>query len=330
MPGALIGTAAALAPGTCGELVQGMADGINFLITCPVNQFSRATATLYAGPDNPADTDAAVSAVAPSVSGPPASGPPASGPPVFGIDHLPKTRQAVAIALSEIERRAGIPDLSAAVSVSSPIPVGKGMGSSSADIAAAVSAVSAAAGVALLPEVIARIALAVEPTDGVMFPGIAMFDHRQGRIAESLGPPPPLEVIAVDRGGQVDTLAFNAVDRTAQWASVSAQTAAAVDLVREGIQRSDPDLVGRGATISAQAGHPPDAGPWVARAIALANEIGNGAVGVNVAHSGTVVGILLDARQRRSKPAFRQAQQEFPDAASIRHFRIIGGGVRPG
>ena len=49
---------------------------------------------------------------------------------------------------------------------------------------------------------------------------------------------------------------------------------------------------------------------------------------VCVCYSGTVVGILLDARQRRSKPAFRRAQQEFADAASVRHFRVIGGGVR--
>ena len=320
MSGALIGTAAALAPGTCGELVQGMTtDGVDFLITCPVNQFARATATVYAGSGKAADTDAD------SVS----DGPAVSGPLVSGVDHLPKTRRAVVLALAEIERRAGTAGLSAAVSVSSPIPVGKGMGSSSADIAAAVSAVAIAAGVALPPEIVARIALAVEPTDGVMFPGIAMFDHRQGRIAESLGPPPPLEVIAIDRGGQVDTLAFNRIDRQAQWAAVSDQTAAAQNLVREGIRRGDPELVGRGATISAQAGPQPDAGQWVGRALALTEEIGSGAVGVNVAHSGTVVGILLDARQRRSKPAFRRAQQEFADAASIRHFRVIGGGVRP-
>lgn len=317
MSGALIGTAAALAPGTCGELVQGMTgDGIDFLITCPVNQFARATAAVYAGPGK---ADAAGADDSPAVS----------GAAVSGIDHLPKTRQAVALALAEIQLRAGgSAGLSAAVSVSSPIPVGKGMGSSSADIAAAVSAVVAAGGVALPPAVIARIALAVEPTDGIMFPGIAMFDHRQGQIAEPLGTPPPLEVIAIDRGGQVDTLAFNAVDRRAQWAAVSDQTAAACDLVREGIRRGDPELVGRGATISAQVGHPPDAGQWVARAIALAEEIGSGAVGVNVAHSGTVVGILLDARQRRSKPAFRRAQREFADAAGVQHFRVIGGGVR--
>lgn len=305
MSGAVMGTGTALAPGTCGELAQGMAGGIDFLITCPVNQFARVAATVYGGAGNSADAGR-----------------------VSGVDHLPKTRRAVGLALDEIGRRAGIANLSAALAVSSPIPVGKGMGSSSADITAAVSAVANAAGVALPPEVIARIALAVEPTDGVMFPGIVMFDHRRGRIAESLGHPPPLEIIAVDRGGQVDTLAFNAVDRTAQWAAVAEQTAAAVELVRAGIKRGDPALVGRGATISAQAGHPPGAGQWVERAIGLAEEIG--AVGVNVAHSGTVVGILLDARQRRSKPAFRRAQQEFADAASVRHLRVVGGGVRAG
>ena len=318
MSGAIIGTGTALAPGTCGELAQGMTGGIDFLITCPVNQFARAAATVYGGAVNSADGD----------GGAAGAGDTAAAGRVSCIDHLPKTRRAVALALGEIERRAGIANLSATVSVSSPIPVGKGMGSSSADITAAVSAVANAAGVALPPEVIARIALAVEPTDGVMFPGIVMFDHRRGRIAESLGPPPPLEIIAVDRGGQVDTLAFNAVDRTAQWTAVAEQTAAAVELVRAGIKRGDPALVGRGATISAQAGHPPGAGQWVARAMGLAAEIG--AVGVNVAHSGTVVGILLDARQRRSKPVFRRAQQEFADAESVRHLRVVGGGVRAG
>ena len=52
------------------------------------------------------------------------------------------------------------------------------------------------------------------------------------------------------------------------------------------------------------------------------------AVGVNVAHSGTVVGILLDARKRQSKPALRRTLAAFADAESVQHFRVIGGGVR--
>ena len=46
--------------------------------------------------------------------------------------------------------------------------------------------------------------------------------------------------------------------------------------------------------------------------------------------SGTVIGILLDARKRQSKPAYREAQREFARAESVQHYRIIGGGVRAG
>ena len=295
------GTASVLAPGTCGELVQGMIGGTHFLVTCPINQFSRATATLRVAGSEEAGI-------------------------VRGIDHLPKTRQAVSQALVKLAPRLGVAGLTASVAIANPIPAGKGMGSSSADITAAVSATGRAAGVELSPQTIASIALSVEPTDGVMFPGIAMFDHRRGKVVDLLGEPPPMEVIVIDRGGQVDTLEFNLVDRTEQWLSVADATDEALELVREGIRRGDPDLVGRGATISACAGGPDGAGSWVERATDFAAEIG--AVGVNVAHSGTVIGILLDARKRQSKPAYRQALIEFAAAESVQHFRIIGGGTR--
>ena len=302
MPGDVIGTATASAPGTCGELVQGMIGGAHFLVTCPINQFSRATVTLRV-----ADSGQ------PSVA-------------VRGIDHLPKTMQAVSIALEKLAPRLGIAKLTAEVTIANPIPAGKGMGSSSADIAAAVGAAGLAVGQPFTPEAIAKIALSVEPSDGVMFPGIALFDHRCGSIAESLGPPPPMEVIVIDTGGTVDTLEFNRVDRTALWKRIASRTDEALELVREGVRRSDPALVGRGATVSARAGHLPETSEWVERAVAFAES--ESAAGINVAHSGTVVGILLDARQRRSKPVYRRAVEAFADAESVEHFRVIGGGVR--
>ncbi len=296
----MLGTASVIAPGTCGELVQGMTGHVDFLVTCPINQFARATVTLYRS-DRPGEF-------------------------VRGIDHLRKTAQAVTATLARLRQCLRMPGMVADVTVANPIPMGKGMGSSSADITAAVCATGRAAEVEISPDEVARIALAVEPTDGVMFPGIAMFDHRGGKIVDLLGAPPPMEVIVVDRGGQVDTLEFNSVDRTEHWQSVASATSEALELVREGIRRCDPELVGRGATISALAGRPDEAEPWVERAADFAAEIG--AVGVNVAHSGTVVGILLDARKRQSKPAFREALNEFADAESVEHFRIIGGGAR--
>ena len=234
--------------------------------------------------------------------------------------------RAVAIALEKLAPHLGIADLTAEVAIANPIPAGKGMGSSSADIAAAVGAVGLAAGQPFTPESIAKIALSVEPTDGVMFPGIALIDHRCGSIAKSLGAPPPMEVIVIDTGGTVDTLEFNRVDRTALWKKVASRTDEALELVREGVRRADPELVGRGATISARAGCLPEVAEWVERAAAFADE--QGCAGINVAHSGTVAGILLDARQRRSKPVYRRAQEAFADAESVQHFRVIGGGVR--
>ena len=163
-----------------------------------------------------------------------------------------------------------------------------------------------------------------------MFPGIALLDHRCGSIAESLGPPPPMEVIVIDTGGTVDTLEFNRVDRTDLWGKVATRTGEALELVREGIRRGDPALVGRGATISARAGHLPEASEWVERAAAFADQ--QGVVGINVAHSGTVVGILLDARERRSKPVYRRALGAFADRGERAAFQadwwwraLVGG-----
>ena len=183
-PEAPIGAATVRAPGVCGELVQGMLGDSYFLVTCPVDFFARVRVELYRG----------LSGVA--------------APP-----DCAKTAAAVAHTLAHLERA----DLGARVSVSNPIPRGKGLGSSSADLSAAIAATGLALGVALPPAQIGRLALQVEPTDGVMFPGIALFDHRAGTLVEELGPPLPLEIVALDFGGSVDTLDFNRVDRRAQW-----------------------------------------------------------------------------------------------------------------
>ena len=74
-----------------------------------------------------------------------------------------------------------------------------------------------------------------------------------------------MEVIVIDTGGTVDTLEFNRVDRTPMWDKVASRTDEALELVREGVRRGDPALVGRAATISALAGRPPDKAEWVER-----------------------------------------------------------------
>ena len=291
-PDTLAGSATVRAPGVCGELVQGMLGDTHFLVTCPVDFFARIRVDIgeqFSGVVGPAD--------------------------------CPKAAEAVTHTLAYL----GKPHLGAEINVSNPIPRGKGFGSSSADVAAAIAATALALGVELTPAQIGKLAVETEPTDGIMFPGIALFDHREGLIAEELGPPLPMEILALDFGGQIDTLAFNRQDRRREWQAISGETSRALDMVREGIRLRDTGLVGKGATHSALAAQEVLFKPRLAEVMKFAESVG--AVGVNVAHSGTAIGVLLDATQRRGKSTYRMAQREFPDAEAVYHLRLLGGGV---
>lgn len=289
----LLGSATVRAPGVCGELAQGVIEGIHFLVTCPVDFYSRVKVDIYAdgpGVEAPEDCDKAAAAVRRT------------------LFHLKNAK------------------VRAKLTINNPIPRGKGMASSSADLAAAIAATGLALGEEISPYQIAQIALSIEPTDGIMIPGVALFDHRAGIIRESLGPPPPMEIVALDLGGTVDTVQFNMVDRFQRWQSVDKQTGEALRLLRRGIEEQDPALVGRGASISAEASQRVLAKPRLAEVKEFAESVG--AVGVNVGHSGTIMGVLLDARERRGKSTYHKALSAFPDAESVYHFRLLGGGVQ--
>ena len=289
----LLGSATVRAPGVCGELAQGVIEGIHFLVTCPVDFYSRVKVDIYSdgpGVEAPEDCDKAAAAVRRT------------------LFHLKNAK------------------VRAKLTINNPIPRGKGMASSSADLAAAIAATGLALGEEISPYQIAQIALSIEPTDGIMIPGVALFDHRAGIIRESLGPPPPMEIVALDLGGTVDTVQFNMVDRFQRWQSVDEQTGEALRLLRHGIAEQDPALVGRGASISAEASQTVLAKPRLAEVKEFAESVG--AVGVNVGHSGTIMGVLLDARERRGKSTYHKALSAFPDAESVYHFRLLGGGVQ--
>ena len=298
-----IGSATVRVPGVCGELVQGMLNDDYYLVTCPIDYFSRVQVALF-------------STWSPNVDST------VGGPLVVGPEESPKAVAAVSATLAHLGRE----DLSARLAISNPIPRGKGMGSSSADVVAAIAATGLALDQELSPETVGRLALMEEPTDGVMFPGIALFDHRQGNLMEKLGPPPPMEIVALDFGGTVDTVKFNQEDRRALWQSLRPETDRALELVRQGIKEVDPKKLGRGASLSSEANQQVLLKPQLPDVLRFAQSLE--AAGVTVGHSGTIIGVLLDARERRSKSVFRQAKESFPNAEAVLHFRLLGGGVQ--
>ncbi|AKX93865.1 GHMP kinase [Moorella thermoacetica] len=277
-------------PGACGELVQGMIDGDYFLITCPINLGSEVRVSLQPGGQ---------------VTGPGEKG---------------KALRAVRLTLDHLAAPWG-----ARVDIYNPLPPGKGLASSTADVVAAAVATAEALGTGLSLETITEIALAVEPSDGTFLPGIVCFDHLQGKRWEYLGQPPPMDVLIVDPGGMVDTVLFNRRrDLVALNLAKEEKVRQAVKLVKEGLARGRADLIARGATISALANQDILSKPELETILELATS--RGALGVNTAHSGTVIGILYRPGEVDVDALEASIRTTFPYVDFIRA-TMVGGGV---
>lgn len=258
-------------PGTAGELVQGWIDGASVHVTAPIDWFSAATYT--------------------------------PGPrPLASPDDRPKTRAALQTLFS----RAGLP-ATGSLSIHSSLPVAKGLGSSTADIAAACFAVAATLHLPLDAAEIARLAVAIDPADGTMFPGIVAFDHRTGSFVELLGAAPAIDILLFDTGGVVETIEFN---RRPTIGLDDPVTREALAIAAAALRCGDIRLLGEAATLSALHHQSTLEKPILPALIAAGRNAG--AVGCCVAHSGTIVGVLFD----------RQAADL--DAASVYLGRRIG------
>jgi uncharacterized protein involved in propanediol utilization len=203
-----------------------------------------------------------------------------------------KAQKAAEIAIG---RYAGDRGVSARLTIDTAIPVRRGFGSSSADVIATILAVADAFRVTLSRTEVARMAVAAEgPSDPLMFgQEIVLYAQREGCVLErfwcSL---PPLDVVGLcfDLSSDgVDTVAFPP-------AEYSAAEVAAFDRLlgaaRQGLRRRDAQLLGLVATQSAWINqmHLPKDGFLEVLSVARAT----GAVGIQVAHSGDVMGILFD------------------------------------
>ncbi len=180
---------------------------------------------------------------------------------------------------------------------------GAGMGSSTADLAAASAALAAALGAESPEDVAIETCLSVEPTNGTVLPGLVLFDHRRGAVREPLGPHPSLDLVICRPPGAVDTQRFNRrLPRRLPAVAVEGWRRA-FELCATAIRLGDLEGLARAARSSAELarhlGAPPAPPPIVRAAEATS------ALGWLRAHSGTVWSLMYPPGERPDPAAIR-------------------------
>jgi uncharacterized protein involved in propanediol utilization len=254
--------AAGVAFGTFGELLQGRLPGsdLDFLVTSPIVR--RSVATFWFDKQH-GDMEVV---------------------PAFKV----KSLRAAELTLARCGQSAG-----GILMIDSDLPVGKGFASSSADLVATIRAVGQAAGIAVTPALTEDVLRQIEPSDGVMYPGSVAFYHREVRLHSRLGFLPPLTIVGVDEGGEVDTVGFNQIPKSFTLAE-ECEYAGLLDIATKAIQAGDVATIGHVATRSALLNQRLNPKRLLSAVLEISSQIGG--VGVMTAHSGTTVGILLDEK----------------------------------
>ena len=214
---------------------------------------------------------------------------------VVGTPELIKVRRAAVLALGEFAMHPA-PVKGGQIEISRDFPPGIGMGSSTSDVTATIRAVADYHGVVLSREDVGRLAVLAEvASDSIMIDDrVVLFAHRDGKVLETLGHRlPPIVVVGCDTepGAAVDTLGMQQAEyNDADIGAFQVMRAA----MRRAIRTDDVGLLGRVATASARINQRFLPKPPLEPLLELCLRLGG--CGIQVAHSGTVAGLIFDAR----------------------------------
>ncbi|WP_042278346.1 GHMP family kinase ATP-binding protein [[Clostridium] dakarense] len=214
------------------------------------------------------------------------------------------------------------------LNINSEIPVGKGMASSTADIGATIVATLGLIKKNLTSEEISYIASTIEPTDSTYIEKNVVFNPLNGEVIKYLGNIKNSKVVILEPNKTLDTMKIR---NTPNYKDIKIQNkdiiSEAFYLLEEGIKNNNLSLVGKAATLSSLANENIDKKDGLKEIIEISQNYG--AYGVNIAHSGTVVGILLD-QSMNDKKLIELLKESNIDSVykKIYTSNIIDGGIR--
>ncbi|MBI5173977.1 MAG: hypothetical protein SFV17_12255 [Candidatus Obscuribacter sp.] len=214
-----------------------------------------------------------------------------------------KAARAAEITLRTLRRA----DTGGRLEIESNIEIGAGLGSSASDVTATILAVAKSANIKLKNSEIAKIALAAESAyDPVVYGNRPLlWAQREAEIVEDFGDQlPALAVLGFSLGSGVDTLAFKMPDYTPHEQEVFELLRSTF---RRAIKTGNLDLIGRVATRSAEINQRYLEKPHFEELKDIVSTCG--ALGLQVSHTGSIVGMLFDPYERFFLPKIQEAKR---------------------
>jgi L-threonine kinase len=274
-----------VAPGTCGEFVQGqLPDGTHFHITCPINKSASVIAQLR----------------------------PAQDLTVLGLSaHQRKLGLAIEYAVAELDLGA----TEVTIRHWSDLDIAKGMGSSTADVLSGLRAVADAAGERFDAEIEGRLAARVESSDGSMYPGIAAVNHKTCEIVRAWDWYPEFVIVMLVPRDSVDTqsISFDGQEELAdEYQRLLEEMNGAVEersISRFAVQSTQSAILNERFLLN----------PYSRRLSGRLEDLG--ALGLNVGHTGTVCGLLFpntDSGRTRASEVCFEMRQEFRELKDVK------------
>ncbi|GCF95196.1 hypothetical protein NRIC_30870 [Enterococcus florum] len=263
----------AVCPGSCGELLQGWVGDSQKLVSYGIDRFSRVSVR---------------------------TGEPSEKPNPKVSEAVKKTVQYLGISEEQLKHMT--------IFVQSDLPIAKGMASSTADIAAACQAVAAYFGKQLSRDEILAICLAIERTDSILFPSLTLFEQKAGSLQEISGWCPDFYVVVLEPEETLETEAFHSQKTEALFFQQRERFCEVYRLYTEAIQERNIQKLGTAALQSALLNQEILPKPFFSEVVELSRTYR--LLGVNVAHSGSVIGLMID--QQEQIPEVLKAVQTAP------------------